>query len=571
MAQQPIIFKSWRDLPLMAASLGNTLVNKTGAWRNVEPHHVEQIPPCTHRCPAGNDVVSFVTLAAEGYFEDAWRVILLTSPFPSVCGRVCPHPCEVECNRGQYGGAINIHSIERFLGDLYRSQPIPIPQEPPTGKRVAIIGSGPGGLTAAYHLALCGHTVTVFEAHPLPGGMMRIGIPDYRLPPQVLDQEISLIRHLGVQIVTNTRVGKEISFTQVLHQCDALLIAVGLSLSRPLGVENEEMGGVVSGTEVLRRINLGLDPEVGERVLVVGGGNTAMDVARSLARLGRKVTVMYRRSRYEMPAIAEEVEELLEEGIPIEFLSTPVALIHNQEGKLAGARCIRMRLGKPDQSGRRAPEPIPGSEFEVEVDSVITAIGETSDLTFLPPELKTRVSWNIPTDPMGRTFEEKIFACGDVADGAGTVTAAIGYGRRAALAIDAYLTGKELPPKAHIPPSLWERTDHIVRFNDINLAYFQLLDRIEASHLKPEERIRSFDEVRLGLTEEEVRQEARRCFSCGTCPACDNCWIFCPDVAVHRVFDDPKRLYYVDYDYCKGCGICAAECPRDCIEMVPVT
>ncbi|MFN3820817.1 MAG: NAD(P)-binding protein [bacterium] len=576
MAQQPIVFKSWRDLPLMAASLGDTTVNKTGAWRNMEPHHVEQIPPCTYRCPAGNDVVSFVTLTAEGYYKEALGVILQTSPFPATCGRVCPHPCELECNRTQYGEAINIHAIERFLGDWARSHRPEIGtgianlKEKPTGKRVAIIGSGPAGLSAAYHLLLKGHSPTVFEAHPYPGGMMRLGIPSYRLPRDILEDEIALINSLGAEIRTRICIGKDIPFIDIYRAFDAVLIGVGLSLSRPLGIDGEEKGGVVSGTEVLRRINLGEDPDVGQKVLVVGGGNTAMDVARSLARLGRSVKVMYRRSRYEMPAIAEEVEELLEEAIPIEFLATPVALIHNSEGELVRVKCVRMVLGKPDESGRRKPEPIPGSEFEIEVDTVITAIGETSDLNFLPEEFRETPSWNIPADGLGRTKDEKIFACGDVADGAGTVTAAIGYGRRAAWAIDAYLTGKELPEKVNLPPSLWNRTDHIVRFSDLNLAYFELQERLSGGYLPPKERVKSFKEVRRDLSEDEVIREARRCFSCGTCPACDNCWIFCPDVAVHRVKDDPHRLYYVDYDYCKGCGICAAECPRDCIEMIPV-
>ncbi len=612
MAQQPIIFKSWRDLPLNAASLGNTSVNKTGSWRNVEPHHVEQIPPCSNRCPAGNDVVGFVTLAAEGNFEDAWRVLAQTSPFPGTCGRVCPHPCETECNRESMGGTINIHSIERFLGDLYRENPPEMKLAKPTHKRVAVIGSGPAGLSTAYQLLLAGHSVTVFEAHAKVGGMLRVGIPDYRLPPDVLDGEIARMKKMGLQIITETRIGRDIPFAQLMDKFHAVFAGTGLTVSRPLGAKNDDKTGVVSGTEVLRRINLGEPDGVGQRVLVVGGGNTAMDAARSLWRLGKDVKVMYRRTRVEMPAIAEEIDELIEEGIPIEFLATPVEVLHDAaSGKLLGAKCIRMQLGKPDESGRRKPAPMPGSEFVVEADSIITAIGETADLSYLPQDYLAKTSWNIPADELGRTFEPKLFAGGDVADGAGTVTAAIGFGRKAAIAIDALLrqgSSAASPQAAEIDtadhggsavdspladaatsPSLRSREKHVVRYEDLNTAYFKLLERINPEHLPVSERARSFSEVRDGYDEIACSHEASRCFSCGTCPACDNCWVFCPDVAVKRVNDtsvappratgtsadggasaEVTQLYWVDYDYCKGCGLCAAECPRACIVMTAV-
>ena len=569
MSQQPIKFDSWRDLPLMTASLGDMTVNKTGSWRNVEPHHVEQTPPCSLRCPAGNDVVGFVTLAGEKRYEDAWRVLARTTPFPGTCGRVCPHPCESECNRGELGGAINIHTIERFLGDRFRDNPPEIPIAPMTHKKIAVIGSGPAGLSAAYQLVLTGHGVTVFETHPLPGGMLRVGIPDYRLPPDVLNGEIKRIEKLGVDIVTNTHVGKDISFDRLTDKFDAVFAGVGFTRSRALGAENDDDEAVLPGIEVLRRINLGHDDGVGRRVIVVGGGNTAMDAARSLLRRGKQVSVMYRRTRMEMPAIAEEIDELIEEGLQIDFLATPVEVLRNN-GKLSGVKCIRMKLGAPDDSGRRRPEPVEGSEFVVEVDTVVTAIGESTDLSFLPDELLAKTSWNIPADELGRTFEPKLFAAGDVADGAGTVTAAIGYGRRAAQAIHAYLMNNALPENAAVSPSLRERMNHVVRLEDLNTAYFDEMNRLEARSLAVKERIKTFDEVRSGLDEEALLSEARRCFSCGTCPACDNCFIFCPDAAITQVRNDPQKLYIVDYEYCKGCGICAAECPRDCIVMKAV-
>lgn len=556
-------------MPLMTASLGDMTGNKTGAWRNVEPHYVEQIPPCTQRCPAGNDVVMFVTLAAERRFEDAWRVLAATTPFPGTCGRVCPHPCETECNREELGGAINVHIIERFIGDIFRANPPAMHKEPPTGKRVAVVGSGPAGLSCAYQLALAGHSVTVYESHPKPGGMLRVGIPDYRLPSDVLDGEIRRIAGLGVEIITNNRIGDDIQFNQLVEKFDAVFVATGFTRSRPLGAKGDDGDGVLPGVEVLRRINLGLPDGAGDKPLVVGGGNTAMDAARSLLRLGKKVSVMYRRTRAEMPAIAEEIEELLQEGIEITFLATPVEVLR-QDGQVVGVKCIRMKLGKPDASGRRSPAPIEGSEFVVEADCVITAIGESTDLSFLPDEIKAKISWNIPADELGRTFVQKLFAGGDVADGAGTATAAIGYGRKAAYSIDAYLMGKALPDNSATSPSLRDRTPHTVRFEELNTAYFQKEPRLDPMSQAIAERITDFREVRGGFSEEQLVEEARRCFSCGTCPACDNCYIFCPDAAIRHIKDDPFKLYVVDYDYCKGCGICAAECPRACIVMKAV-
>ena len=569
MSQKPIVYNSWKEMPLMTASMGDTTVNKTGSWRNVEPHHVEQVSPCSFRCPAGNDVVGFVTLAAAGRFEEAWKLLSQTTPFPGTCGRVCPHPCETECNRAELGGAINIHTIERYLGDMFRDKAPEPARKPYRGKHVAVVGSGPAGLSCAYQLKLSGYAVTVFEAHSVPGGMLRVGIPDYRLPADVLDGEIKRILALGVELLTDHHVGRDVSFDKLIDKFDAVFVAVGFTNSRPLGAEGDDGDGVVPGIEVLRRINLGTNDGVGNKPLVVGGGNTAMDVSRALLRKGKDVSVIYRRTRHEMPAIAEEIDELIEEGIEITFLATPVAVLR-ENGKMNGVRCIRMKLGDPDESGRRRPVPLEGSEYIIQADCVVTAIGETADLEFLPDDIRAKTSWNIPADELGRTAIDKLYAGGDVADGAGTVTAAIGYGRRAAITIDAALRGRKVAGNAAVSPSLRERTGYVVPFAEINTAYFSEIPRIEAESLQVKDRIKLFDEVRQGFNDAQLIEEAQRCFSCGTCPACDNCFIFCPDVSVIKVTGDDKKLYEVDTEYCKGCGICAAECPRACIVMKAV-
>jgi len=528
MAQTPVGFELRRDQTLDTALSGETSIYKTCTSRNIEPHRVELTPPCNFRCPAGNDVVGFVTLVSEGRLEDAWRVLAQTSPFPGTCGRVCPHPCETECNRETLGGRINIHAIERYLGDRYRENPPLMELAKPTHKRVAVIGSGPAGLSTAYHLLLAGHSVTVFEAHAKAGGMLRVGIPDFRLPEEVLDGEILRMQKMGMQIITEARVGKDIAFTQLMEKFDAVFAGTGLTLSRPLGAKNDTHPGVVSGIDLLRRINLGEPDGLGEKVLVVGGGNTAIDVARSLWRLKKDVRVIYRRTRKEMRAIAEEIDDFLEEGIPIDFLAKPVEVLIDDTGRLIGALCIKMQPGKLDESGRRKPEEIPDSEFVVECDSIVTAIGETADLSYLPQEYLSRANGNISADELGRTFASKLFAGGDVADGAGSVPAAIGYGRKAAGEIHRLLTGTfdsqrksgesqqslERDAQTTVPPLFRSGEMQIIRFEDLNLDNFETRLRINPEYLPVSERVGSFDEVRDGLDEITCSHEANRCLSC---------------------------------------------------------
>ena len=569
-----IVFHSAREMPPMPASIASTLYNKTGSWRYMRPVYRERTPPCNAACPAGEDIVIWLGLVADRRFREAWETLRRENPFPGVCGRVCPHPCEAQCNRERLGGAIAIHSVERFLSDWAAEQGIAPPTQKPTRtETVAVIGSGPAGLSCAYHLALRGFPVAVFEAEALPGGMLRTGIPAYRLPREVLDREIAALERLGVEIHTGMRLGANLSWDD-LDTYSAVFLALGQQLSRELGIPGEQTPGVLHGLEFLRRLNLGQPVQIGRRVAVIGGGNTAMDAARSARRLGSEVTVVYRRSRAEMPAIAEEVQEAEEEGVVFHFLAAPAEII-GADGAVRALRCVRMRLGEPDASGRRRPEPIPGSEFELPVDTVIAALGQEADLSGLAADIACERG-AIQTDLTGKTSRPRTYAGGDAATGFGTVTAAIGSGKRAALAIARALdrvTMGEFPPLSHnMRAAPRPMLPDVVAFEELNLAYLRPEPRPATPHRPAAERLRDFSEATPGLDEETAVAEGLRCFSCGTCNRCDNCLVFCPDISILRRGDWVREyptypFFEVDYDYCKGCGICASECPRHAITM----
>jgi NADPH-dependent glutamate synthase beta subunit-like oxidoreductase/Pyruvate/2-oxoacid:ferredoxin oxidoreductase delta subunit len=555
------------DVPLVSESDHSTTALRTGTWKYVQPAYRDALPVCAFHCPAGNDISHALALLADGAVDEAaawWRA---GNPLPATLGRVCPQPCEAACNRGELGGAIAVHRIERFLGDHSLSAAfVPEPGRP-TGRRVAVVGSGPAGIAAAYHLALAGHGVVVYDDKPQPGGYLRTGIPEYRLPREVLDGELALVAGLGVEFRCGIRIGRDLAFDELRARHDAVIVAVGFHGSNPLGVPGEDHPLVFNGVRLLERLLAGERPGLPQRLAVVGGGNTAMDVARSLWRVGVKPVVVYRRTRAEMPAIAAEVDEAEVEGIEIQYLTAPVAVVAEGE-RVTALRCERMRLGEPDASGRRRPERIEGTAFDLVVDGVVTAIGESAELEFLPEAL--RDGWRIAADGVLATALPGVFAAGDAESGAGTVTAAVGAGRRVAAVVDAYLREDVLEDAARPVRYQWPRTldrERVIGAEELNRTYFLSEHRPAARELAPRARAGGFAEVVQGITVVEAVAEARRCLACGTCNRCRNCIDFCPDVAIREL---PGGGFEIDYDHCKGCGICVEECPRGAMVLEEV-
>jgi len=495
------------ELPLTPVSLRNTIPIRTGDWRYVEPFYEEKLSPCAFACPVKTDITSCIALLAEERFGEAAELWKESNPFPGVCGRVCPRFCERECLRKHLGGSIKIHLLERFIGDLNIYVQNKIQRN---GKKIAIVGSGPAGLACAYHLSRKGYEVTVFEKENLLGGLLRT-IPSYRLSQEIVDKEIEGILKQGIDIEINKELGKDFSLQELKQQFDAICIATGLK-ERKLNIEGAKLSNVWSGREFLK-----LNKDIqNKKVAVIGGGDTAVDVARVALRRGSKVDVFYRRRREDMPANPYEVEEGMEEGVNIEYLSEPLKI--EKYGSF-----LRLFLKKKaDGNG----------EFFIDVDGVVIAVGEE-----------------------GKTVDgemEDTFLCGDILTQKGTVSHAIGSGKETASLIHEYFFGEST--LAVLP---------VVKPEDINLDYFKVDYPPEEKKRDVSQRIKDFDEVCQGLTKEEVIKEAKRCFSCGKCNGCDNCYVFCPDAAISK--QDGK--YIIDYDHCKGCGICVEECPRGVVSM----
>ena len=527
---------------------GSSLANRTGTWRTERPQYVSLMPPCNNACPAGENVQAWLYAAEEGDYRAAFEQLVADNPFPAVMGRVCYHPCQTACNRGQLDEAVGINAVERFLGDeAIRRGWRPEAEAEPTGKRVLVVGAGPSGLSAAYHLALRGHAVTIHEAGPMTGGMMRFGIPRYRLPRDILDAEVQRILDLGVELCLDTKV-ENIEAAMREGGFDAAFLAVGAHLGKRAYIPAGEAAHILDAVSLLRSMEGEEPPKLGRRVVIYGGGNTAIDAARTARRLGaEEAIIVYRRTRERMPAHDFEVEEAAEEGVLMKWLST---IKEADEGRLV---LERMEL---DESG--FPQPT-GETEELEADSVVLALGQETDLSLLDgvPGLEVE-DGVVRVGPDMQTGHAGIFAGGDMVPAERTVTVAIGHGKQAARNIDAWLRGEtfEHPPRPEV-----------VTVDQLNPWYYADADRTVAPQLDLVRRASTFDEVQLGLDEGNALFEARRCLSCGNCFGCDNCYGVCPDNAVLKV--DEADGYAIDLDYCKGCGICAKECPCGAIEMVP--
>ena len=535
----------------------------SGEISSLRPRYIEKTAPCIGNCPAGTDVRSWLVAVAqaEAYgrtnsqaYQAAWETIVDKNPFPAVCGRVCPHPCEANCNRAQKDGAVAVNALERFIGDYGIEHGLKLPKLTDERKtqKVAVVGAGPAGLSCAYHLARRGYQVTVFEAFDQAGGMLRYGIPAYRLPRKVLDAEIQKILDLGVELRTGVRIGADIRLEDLRRDYQAIFVGIGAHQGYRLGVDGEDADNVFTGTAFLNKVNSGETVEIGDKVVVIGGGDTAIDAARVSKRLGADVTILYRRTRQEMPAIEPEIEGALEEGVKIEYLAAPTAILRNN-GTATGLRCIRMELGEPDASGRRRPVPKQGSEFEVSASSIIAAISQEPNFDGFELIHEGNRDW-VKANEAGQTGVEGVYAGGDDIE-LGLVSIAIGQGRFAAEAIDARFQGKEFK-KPERPP--------IIGPDKLKLDWYKPAERHERPHVPVAERGLE-TEVEQGLSEADVLAEAQRCMSCGMCMDCETCWMYCTNNAFERL---PKGQHYrVKLELCNGCKKCAEACPCGFIEM----
>ncbi len=530
---------------------GSSLANKTGAWRTKRPLYVDRLPPCNHACPAGENIQGWLFHAESGNYETAWRVLTEDNPLPAIMGRVCYHPCETSCHRGQLDESVGINSVERFLGDeaLKQGWKFAVP-EVATGKRVLVVGAGPSGLSAAYHLRRLGHGVKIVDAGPFAGGMMRYGIPKYRLPRDILEGEVQRILDMGVELELNSKVDHIVE-TMEAGEFDAAFLAVGAHIAKRAYIPAGEAARILDAVAVLRSMEGEDPPMLGRRVVVYGGGNTALDVARTAKRLGAtEAIIVYRRTREKMPAHDFEVQEALEEGVLIKWLST---ISHMTD---AGTLTVeKMAL---DDKGF----PQPTGELEtLEADSLVLALGQDVDLGLLEGvpglEIKDGV---VQVAPNMMTGHAGIFAGGDMVPSERTVTVGVGHGKKAARHIDTWLKGE-----AYQAP----RKHEVVSFEQLNTWYYSDAPRTLRPMLEIARRSSTFDEVVHGLDETTALFEARRCLSCGNCFECDNCYGVCPDNAVIKL--GPGKRFEFNFDYCKGCGICVAECPCGAIKMVPET
>lgn len=537
----------------------------TGNWRSIRPVYRDKLPPCNNACGTNEKIQGYLDLVKRGKYLDAYALIKEDMPFPSVTGRVCYHPCEQACNRGQYDEAISIRAVERFLGDLGQALARDVVKPGPSnGKKVAVVGSGPAGHSAAYQLARLGYKVTILERSPKAGGLNRGGIPDWVLPQNILDREIERLVELGIEIKTNVEVGKDITLDQLKKDYDATVFCVGLIEPNSARAEGEDKAGVIFGLPFLRDIGMGTSKvKLGARVAVIGGGNTAIDCAREALRQGAVEVTMItvEGNRQEMPASPEDLHDMLEEGVELMHGRAMTAVLGN--GKVEALQLHPARFtGKINASPIAIDKEGKGEKFPV--DNVIIAVGQKAKLDWLPAEYKNERG-TIKVDEFGRIANTNFFAAGDIVQlGAGAplmVVNAVGDGKRVAFNLDKVLNKVPLEPRT-VP------IDVIVDLNRMNMTYFPHFPRVKQAMLPSASRKKTQAEVILPYSEEQASMEASRCFSCGTCNACDNCYLVCPEPCIVRSVRS-NGLYKILVDYCKGCRVCIEECPTGCLEGVP--
>lgn len=520
----------------------------SGVERTRRPRNVDFLPLCNHACPAGENIQAWLALVQQGRFEEAWRQIVEDNPLPATHGRVCYHPCENVCNRMHLDSPVAVHAVERFLGDQAIARDWrPPPQPTSTGKRVLIVGAGPSGLSCAWHLRRLGHEVEVRDAGPLAGGMMHFGIPKYRLPRDVLDAEIRRIEAAGVRIVLEHKV-EDLEAEKESGGFDAAFVAVGAHLSQRTDIPARDAGKILDALSFLRDVEGGDRPKLGRRVAVYGGGNTAMDTARTVKRLGYEPLIIYRRDRTHMPAHEFEADSAIEEGVKIHWLRTIKEIDHTS---------FKVEAMRIDENGR----PVPTGEIEtLEADSLIMALGQRTDTDFLRrvSGVSFRSDDTVVVDDQMMTGCPGVFAGGDMVPAERTVTTAVGHGKKAARNIDAWLRGVEYEkPSPHA----------LAEFARLHVWYFTDAAERTERQIDVEARRTSFDEVVRGLGEIEALFESRRCLSCGNCFECDACLGACPEDAVIKL--GAGKRYRFDYDKCTGCAVCFEQCPCGAIEMIP--